>query len=278
MPYRRFLLLFRSLRFLLAGALLLTSLPTLAQQPDSAQRATPAPARKISASQSYRILGPDSIALFYNADYDLCPPGCSAIRRHTRFDDNGQFFGYVRDFWMHNAQPALTGTYRNGLKDGMFEVFHLNGTLAVRAYYRAGKAVGNWAYWYPSGQKRQVLSFGAGNTLLIQQFWTEDGQQTVQDGQGSWYRIDGDLRVSGAVAKGRPDGKWRVQETTGKQKVLAEETFSQGRFRTGVTRPSGVYYYDASRIYITDLDTYSQAEEFVVYPDCPSAPPKAAAQ
>lgn len=261
----------RTLLYLLTGAcLLLLGCPALAQQPDSVKRQVAA--RQSSVNQPFRILGPDSLALFYNTDYDLCPPGCAAIRRHARLDSTGNFFGYVRDFWMHNARPALVGTYRNGRKDGTFEVYHPNGELAVRAYYRGGKAVGNWAYWYPSGQRRQVLSFGTGNTLLIQDFWSEDGQQLVRNGQGTWYRVDSDLRVGGAVVNGLPDGRWRVQETTANQKVLGEETFSKGKFKAGNSRPTWEYYYDQSRIYITDLDTYSQAEEFVQRPTCPPAP------
>lgn len=71
----------------------------------------------------YRILGTDSVALFYNTEYELCPPGCAMLRRHARLDSTGRFFGAVKDFWMQTAQPALTGAYRNGQKEGVFELF-----------------------------------------------------------------------------------------------------------------------------------------------------------
>ncbi|MBX0291767.1 hypothetical protein K3G63_15050 [Hymenobacter sp. HSC-4F20] len=259
--------------FYLVGILAFSGRAALAQQPGPAPGATP---NRAKYAQPYRILGTDSVALFYTANYELCPPGCAAIRRHARLDSTGNFFGYVRDFWMHNAQLALTGTYRSGRKDGAFEVFHPNGELAARGYYRGGQQVGSWAYWYPSGQKRQVLSFGNGSTLGIEQFWTEDGQQLVQNGQGTWYRTDAGLRVSGSVATGRPEGRWRVQEITGGQKVLAEETFKKGVFRMGSTRAVPGYYYDQSRIYITDLDSYSETERFVQRPSCPPDPPETA--
>lgn len=256
-----------SLRLLyLVGLLSFLAGTAVAQQHGLAPAAAP---NRAKAAQPYRILGSDSVALFYNADYELCPPGCAAIRRHARLDSTGNFFGYVRDFWMHNALPALIGTYRNGRKDGTFEIFHPNGELAARGSYRGGQQVGSWAYWYPSGQKRQVLSFGNGSTLGIEQFWGEDGQQLVQNGQGTWYRIDAGLRVGGPVATGRPEGRWRVQQTTGIQQVMAEETFKKGSFRAGFARGVSGYYYDQSRIYITDLDSYSEAERFVQRPACP---------
>ncbi|GGG39258.1 hypothetical protein GCM10011378_14410 [Hymenobacter glacieicola] len=257
----------RRLIFLLTSFLVcVATLSVSAQQPDSSRR--PQLARAMAA-RPYRVLGSDSVALFYTADYELCPPGCATIRRHARLDSTGMFFGFVRDYWMHTAQPALTGAYKNGKKEGVFEVFHPNGEVATRAYYRGGQPVGNWAYWYPSGQKRQILSFGTGEALLIQQFWAEDGQQLVRDGQGSWYRTDAGLRVEGSVLNGLPTGRWRVREATGRQSIRAEELFLKGRFRAGITRPTGDSYYDQSRIYITDLDSYSEAERFLLRPVCP---------
>ncbi|UOQ79030.1 hypothetical protein MUN84_11200 [Hymenobacter sp. 5516J-16] len=125
----------RSLLFLLTSVLILSAtLSAVAQQPDSSRR--PLLTRAMAAARPYRVLGPDSVALFYTAEYELCPPGCASIRRHARLDSTGLFFGYVRDYWMHTAQPALVGAYKNGQKEGVFEVFHPNGEVATRAYYR----------------------------------------------------------------------------------------------------------------------------------------------
>ncbi|SNC76763.1 hypothetical protein SAMN06265337_3550 [Hymenobacter gelipurpurascens] len=246
----------------LAGLLgLLMSSPAAAQQPDSAAQ---------SLRAFYCVLGSDSVALYYTPDYELTLPGCATIRRHTRINSAGQFFGFVRDYWLSNNQPALKGAYNaQGRKEGPFEIYHPDGTVAASGTYHNGRQIGNWGYWYPSGAKRQVLSFGDGTLTLIQQFWSETGEQLVKDGTGTWYRTEEQVRLGGPVLNGRPDGRWQVKELTGKNALVAQENYRKGRFVSGFARSSGVYYTDEPTIYITDWDNYSEAEQFKTRPVCP---------
>lgn len=265
-----------SFLFCIVPALLL-SLPSQAQKrrtPATPEAAPPS----YRLSQYYRVLGRDSAAFFYSRDYELTLPGCAVLWREARIDSaTGRFRGFVRDYWLSNAQPALKGAYNaSGNKEGKFEIFHPNGTLAASGIYRNGRMIGNWAYWYPSGAKRQVLSFGDGSMLLVQQFWNEAGEQLTKDGNGSWYRIEEDVWMGGPVLNGMPEGRWQVKEVKGEQKVLAQENFRKGRFTGGLIRTTGLAYTNQSTIYITDWDNYSQAEQVKIQPACDAKPPQPA--
>lgn len=244
-------------------------LPAQAQKRQAAPPDSAAPSYRLA--QYYRVLGRDSAAFFYTPDYELTLPGCATIWRQARIDSaTGRFRGFVRDFWLSTGQPALRGAYNAaGQKEGLFEIYHSDGTLVASGHYRNGRMIGNWAYWYPSGAKRQVLSFGDGSILLIEQFWNEAGEQLVKDGNGTWYRQEAEVRMGGPVVAGVRDGRWLVQETNAKKAFLTQETFRKGRFINGFVRTNGLYYTDQPSIYITDWDNYSQAEQFKTQPICP---------
>ncbi|GGF03742.1 toxin-antitoxin system YwqK family antitoxin [Hymenobacter cavernae] len=232
------------------------------------RKASPA-AAVANIRDCYRIAGKDSIAFFYSTTYLLTPAGCAAIRRHVRFDSTRVFKGFVRDYWMHNNLLALSGAYRGGKKEGVFELYHRTGELAARGHYHEGRQVGDWAYWYPSGKPRQVLSFGAGGEPMVQQFWNEAGQQLVRAGNGTWYRDEDEMRWGGTVVNGIPDGRWRLQRLTGKKDLVASEKYSKGHFRNGIDIGTGEIYLDQSRISLNDWEDYSTAESFKLGPPCP---------
>ncbi|MDF7812540.1 hypothetical protein [Hymenobacter sp. YC55] len=224
---------------------------------------------KAKLDDCYRVVGKDSVVFFYSADYVLTPPGCAAIRRHIRLDSAGHFWGYVRDYKLSNNKPLLQGAYREGLMEGPFEVYHDTGELAARGNYRKGQQVGDWAYWYPSGRKRQVLSFRNGLDPLVQQFWDEAGQQLVKDGNGTWYRQEDGMQLSGAVVGGIPDGRWQLRRINDEH-LVARENFVKGNFRNGVLIDQMYAYRDQSRFSVADWEQYRAAEKYSIGTPCSS--------
>lgn len=227
---------------------------------------------KAKLDDCYRVVGNDSVVFFYSDDYLLTPPGCAAIRRHVRLDSAGRFFGYVRDYRLANNQLLLQGAYRAGQLEGQLEVYHDTGELAARGQYRQGRQVGDWGYWYPSGKRRQVLSFRNGQEPLIQQFWNETGQQLVTGGNGTWYRDETGMRLSGRVVNGIPDGRLVLRRHDDGSLVI-RETYAKGRFRNGVVTETLEVYDNVARLPISDWQAYPQAEEYVVNLACPPVEP-----
>lgn len=242
-----------------AGALLTFGQAALAQRLVS---------EKAKLNDCHRVVGKDSVVFFYTEEYLLVPPGCAALRRHLQLDSLGRFRGFARDYRLSNNQLVLQGAYRNGLKEGLFELYHATGELAARGRYRQGQQIGDWAYWYPSGNRRQVLSFGAGHAPLVQQFWTDSGEQLVKNGQGQWQREQNGLRLRGNIVAGMPDGRWLLRRATD-ESLVARETFAKGHFRHGIIIDSLEDYQDQSRIYLADWEDYSQAEAYKLGAPCP---------
>jgi antitoxin component YwqK of YwqJK toxin-antitoxin module len=50
-----------------------------------------------------------------------------------------------------NGTLATEGIYREGLEDGAWRDFHENGLLAAAGVYRDGKEAGPWQYWNADG-------------------------------------------------------------------------------------------------------------------------------
>lgn len=219
--------------------------------------------------ECYSVVGKDSVVFFYSLEYKLTPPGCAAIRRHVRLDSAGRFFGYVRDYRLSNNQLLLQASYREGKLEGQMELYHPTGELAARGRYIQGQQVGDWGYWYPSGSRRQVLSFRNGQYPLIQQFWDEAGQQTVTNGTGTWYRDEDGMRLQGAVAGGIQDGKWFLRRSD--QSVVAREVFVKGRFRNGFLTDQLEAYQDQPRLSINDWQAYLMANEYKLNLACSGA-------
>lgn len=232
----------------------------LLSSPTHAQNAPSLPALA-KLDECYRVVGKDSVVFFYSLDYKLTPPGCAAIRRHVRLDSAGRFFGYVRDYHLSNNQLLLQAAYREGKLEGQLEQYHATGELAARGRYIQGQQVGDWGYWYPSGQRRQVLSFRNGQYPLIQQFWDEAGQQTVTNGTGTWYRDEDGMRLQGAVVNGVQDGRWFLRHQQNGT-MVARETFVKGRFRSGFLIDQLEGYQDQPRLSVTDWQAYLLADEY----------------
>ncbi|WBO84022.1 toxin-antitoxin system YwqK family antitoxin [Hymenobacter yonginensis] len=230
-------------------------------------RAQTAALPKAKLNDCYRVVGKDSVVFYYSDEYVLTPPGCATIRRHVRLDSAGRFQGFVRDYRLTNNVLLVQGAYRAGRKEGLFEIYHPNGELATRGRYLQGREVGDWAYWYPTGRPRQILSFRDGRAPLIQQFWDETGTQLVKDGNGTWYRNELGLNLSGAVLQGAPDGRW-VLRRLANDAVVVREIFRKGYFSSGVVVDTLETYQDESRLEIADWDAYSQGEVYTLSKVC----------
>lgn len=232
-------------------------------------RTLPPPVRAPQAElrDCIRRVGSDSVVLFYNAAYVLTPAGCATFQRLAHIpDSSGRFHGVVHDYRLANNMLVLTGNYEQGRKQGLFKLYHPNGSLAAQGRYHEGRQVGEWTYWYPSGQWRQVLNFGGGGLPVVQQFQDENQQRLVTDGNGTWHRDEDGLR--GRVVNGIPDGLWQLRRLANNERV-ADEKFVKSHFRFGRVYGSDQFYIDKSRFDLADWEDYSQAKQPVISPPCP---------
>ncbi|MFC4790568.1 toxin-antitoxin system YwqK family antitoxin [Hymenobacter endophyticus] len=244
-----------------------------AQAPNAARQ----PPARATLQQCYRALSRDSVVFFYDAYYTLVPPGCAAIRRHARVDSAGAFHGVVQDYQLSNNVLLLSGAYRHGRKQGVFELFYSDGEPAARVRYHEGKPVGDWAYWYHSGQPRQVVRFEQPERPTLQRFWAVDGKPLVVNGTGQWQQDEAGTRQEGAIRNGVPDGQWTRRYIQGRQ-PYSVEYFDKGTFRKGTIfheAEPGEYVLplDAEQPPFMDAEDYDRAEALVLGALCPPVSP-----
>ena len=94
---------------------------------------------------------------------------------------------------------------------GRFARHHPNGQLAVSGYYRNGKEVGEWSWWYEDGTQQLRLSYD------------DDGEN---HGVATSWDKQGHLRWEREYVHGVPTGSWKEYWPGG---TKAELTFLDGR-------------------------------------------------
>ena len=102
--------------------------------------------------------------------------------RWNLFYENGKFLG--------------EGDFDNG--DGHYKEFFDDGKLKVEGNIKNGLHVGEWLFFYETGEKEGVCTYGAAG-----------------DGDYTGYYPDGSKKISGKLKNGQKTGVWRIYTKTG---------------------------------------------------------------
>ena len=213
---------------------------------------------------TFRTIGKDSINLNLNENYELIEDSCSQIirRGHLNMRER-KFTGAFKD--VSKLNPALVvaeGTYTaEGLKDGLFVSYYLNGKLRSRGNYKDNKFDGTWETYFEDG--KPSLKFEAVNdSVTILNVWDDHGKQIVENGKGTYKVNLGMVTWKGKLLNGRPDGTWHAYKTDDATETsVVEESFKKGKFQKGST--SFQQYENASRIVLISPESivFTKAEE-----------------
>ena len=185
------------------------------------------------------------VRFYFDQEYFLVDKNCEfkSIERLASFDiTSSEFNGSFTDFDLQ-GNIVLEGSYKDGVKDGLFKAFHPNGSLKWKVTYDYGKPVDSMIFYYPDERPMLVLGYEDGITS-IQQFITPKGKYAVKDGNGYYemmvpYQGYNPLGYSfikhkGRIKDGVPNGYWQVFFQEGKSQVLAaEESYKNGIFIRG---------------------------------------------
>lgn len=197
-----------------------------------------------------RFLNRDSVIAYYDENYLLVEDSCAVIIRRGFFNDSaGMFTGPFED--RSKAVPkqvVAKGRYsKQGLKEGEFATWYLNGKMQARGNFKENRFDGIWDFYSPSGKPRLTIDVN-GADITIMDSWDEDGHRMVRDGKGTHDVEAGPITWSGKIINGKPHGKWEAKLTYIRQsRVLATETFSNGIFEQGTNAVGS--YRDSSRIH-----------------------------
>lgn len=130
-----------------------------------------------------------------------------------------------------NGQKILaTGSYKNDRKEGLWELFTLEGILAERIRYQNGQKEGEYWIYYPSGKAHfsftckgnKINGKGAeydenGSPLEIA-WYTDD----KRNGMSNLFYPGGKKMAQGRYAMGIKSGKWSFYDESGRLKEKGE--------------------------------------------------------
>lgn len=120
-------------------------------------------------------------------------------------------------------------------KIGAFTSYYLNGNKKEVVNYSEFKVMGKHEQWYENGNKKLEgeyvdAPFGSGKDYKVIQFWDENNNHKVVDGNGEFQDKNKDMSFKGKIKNGYKDGVWNGIYLD-KYKIFEE--FEEGKFVFG---------------------------------------------
>ena len=111
-------------------------------------------------------------------------PNCVSMqeinyRNGMAYQDESPFTGKVCSYHSNGAIHTLT-TYRDGTKDGLWEIFFGDGQREKSGFTRQGKDDGLYREWYPNGELKYEYHYDLGKKVNVWKSWYEDGTRYTE--------------------------------------------------------------------------------------------------
>ena len=104
------------------------------------------------------------------------------------------------------------GSFKNGMREGLWVIYHKNGQLGSKGDFKNDKHEGFWEYYYPSGQLSRKGNYRNG----------------IQAGYWESYWDNGQLISKGDYKNGREEGYWVHYNEDGSVDKKYSGTFKDG--------------------------------------------------
>lgn len=198
-------------------------------------------AKAQSSATNYR-----AVVIPYNQDYKITKPEFAVYKRLVYLPDSllsyknfsdPPLHGPVKDYYMDGSIYAQ-GTYVDDKAAGTWSFYYSNKQLNCRGTFDSSKAVGVWEFWWPNGKPLMVVEY-QGREVRVLSMWSEEGEQTVTEGNGVYERFISDeqgqqVKIEGTYINGYQAGRWTYELKDGT--VVLEQTFgSEGYMLEGIT-------------------------------------------
>ncbi|OAQ39058.1 hypothetical protein A5893_10290 [Pedobacter psychrophilus] len=183
------------------------------------------------------------IHLYFDQQYYLVDQNCvyKSFTRVIKYDkNNGGFNSFFTDYY-NNNQIAISGKYIEGKKQGEFKGFYENGIPKFTINFKDNLPVGEWKYFYPSGNIWIDLTYKNGQ-IFIKNYFDEKGRQQIKAGKGKLkltepvydfneFGFTG-ISFEGRIKEGKPDGIWSSYLVYSKNapEYIGAEKFENGQF------------------------------------------------
>jgi hypothetical protein len=222
-------------------------------------------AAPIQRSIRFDFIKGDSTRMSLNEEFNLIEDSCSQIYRYAHVSMQDKIFtGPFMDVSRANPKQLITqGTYSaEGLKEGLFIINYLNGSLQAKGNFKNGLFDGRWEVLYDTG-KPFITFEAAGTDIKIIDVWDTKGIKTVSNGNGNYMVDAGYMYWKGKLLNGRPEGKWKSKKSADDTDLTAE-VYKNGVFQKGVT--PFAEYTDKARLALIspNIFTFVTTERFQI--------------
>jgi antitoxin component YwqK of YwqJK toxin-antitoxin module len=231
-----------------------------------------------NADKKYFIKENDTtFRFFFNRNYYLLDQNCSfvTIQRIIHLDPTTKkFHGPFFDLDAQN-RVILEGNYDNGVKNGLFTSYHINGSVKWEVEYRDNMPVGSWKFYYPDELPAIELAMNTSKGVQIVNYWKPTGKLGVKNGKGVYEFKMKELGFSefgneffmrkGRVSQGKPHGRWltHLLMPNGKKIRQGIEDYEVGRLTYAVDLLRNYEYSYTSEMDLFPIEPFFRAELFL---------------
>ncbi len=99
---------------------------------------------------------------------------------------------------------------------GTYVTWYENGQTQSSVQIEGGRHIGTWSKWYDNGQLMEEGTY-VNDKYRLDNFWTNDGEQLIQDGNGKYLVLyeNKTKALEGAYNNGVAEGEWKYLFPTG---------------------------------------------------------------
>lgn len=152
-----------------------------------------------------------------------CATGESVSETHA--SDQIKAEGYLLDeglkdglwcIWHESGQMRAKGQFKNGKGEGPWFHWDEDGQLATTGKWTHGRRDGRWADWHENGARKSEGRLKNGKREGLWTYWHENGVQQAKGSfvldrrEGAWtfWDEDRDVKAAGMYAQGQQVGDW----------------------------------------------------------------------
>jgi antitoxin component YwqK of YwqJK toxin-antitoxin module len=134
-----------------------------------------------------------------------------------------------------DGEPMAAGNFSSGLPDGPWSWWNPDGSLHLEGEFEAGLPSGDWRGWHSNGTPSLETAYADGEQQGPRSEWTTEGALSLSGNHkaglrhGPWvtYYPDGTLRSQGTYVDGVREGRWNEWHPDGAP--LLEGNYHRGR-------------------------------------------------
>ena len=211
-----------------------------------------------SQNDNYFSTNHDSVSFFISCNGLLTTSKDAVYKRVVRFDNEKlAFIGNVHDYYM-NGSIALKAFYKNGLYDGLFSTYYPDGKIKEEGRYLANIRDSIWCYYYKNGSIEKKIDFSNQQIRLIE-YYKKNSKPMFLDGNGiykgqsnkDYYSCDCQP-IKGEIKNGLMVGRWTINLGYS----ISTEVFEDGKFIRGHESPHNRTYESNPLISIVGFPYY----------------------